>query len=152
VLALLALAAVPAHAREAGLWSTVNLCDPPGKPGAIGVRISIPMHGSPKHRQQQWARVRIQWYDGAAWQQIGSSGDTGWKHLGHGHGTFQGGTTFTYQPPPAGERLILRGFVNVQWRANGKVRGRATLPTESGHADPKNPRLTMSQATCEISR
>ena len=85
------------------------------------------------------ARIRIQWYDGSAWQSLGTSGDTGYKHVGHGRGTFQGGTTFTFDPPAAGQQLILRGVVNVQWRAGKKVRGRAQLPTESGHANPKNP-------------
>jgi hypothetical protein len=151
-LAALLLAAVPAHGREAGLWATVNLCDPPDKPAAVGVRVSIPAHGTRKHRQQQWARIRIQWFDGAAWKFMGSSGDSGYKHLGHGRGTIQGGTTFIFQPPAAGERLILRGVVNVQWRTRHKVRRRVTLQTESGHADPKDPRLATSLATCEISR
>jgi hypothetical protein len=151
-LAVLLLAALAAHAREAGLWATINMCDPPTKPGSVGVRISIPAHGTRKHRQQQWARIRIQWYDGSAWQPLGSMGDTGYKHLGHGRGTFQGGTTFTFDPPAAGQELILRGVVNVQWRTGKKVRGRATLPTESGHANPNDARLQMSLATCQISR
>ena len=41
-LMLLGLAALPAHAREPGLWATINLCDPPTNPGAVGVRVSIP--------------------------------------------------------------------------------------------------------------
>jgi hypothetical protein len=154
-LALLALAALPAQAREAGLWATINVCDPPARPGAVGVRVSIPMHGTRKHRQQQFARIRIQYFDGSAWQFIGSAGDSGWKHLGRGRGTIQGGTTFTFDPPAAGSRLVLRGIVSVQWRSGPRgrtVRGRATLPTETGHANPKDARLKISQATCEISR
>jgi hypothetical protein len=151
-LAVLLLAAVPAHGREAGLWATVNLCDPPGKPGAVGVRVSIPPHGTAKHRQQQWMRIRIQWFDGSAWQWLGKAGDTGFKHVGRGRGIWQGGTTFMFDPPPAGQQLVLRGVVNVQWRVAKKVRGRATLPTESGHAKPKDPHLATSLATCAISR
>jgi hypothetical protein len=154
-IAVVLLAAVPAGAREAGLWATVNQCDPAGNPGAVGVRVSIPMHGSLKHRQQQFARIRIQYFDGAAWQFIGSTGDSGWRHLGRGRGTVQGGTTFQFDPPAAGARLVLRGVVDVQWRAgrhSRAIRARATLPTESGHANPKNPRLHSSQATCQISR
>ena len=45
-LAALALPALPAHAREPGLWATINICDPPAKPGAVGVRVSIPRHGT----------------------------------------------------------------------------------------------------------
>lgn len=151
-LMLLALAALPAHAREPGLWATINLCDPPAKPGAVGVRASIPAHGTRKHRQQQWLRIRIQWFDGSAWQMLGKTGDTGYKHVGRGNGTWQGGTTFTFEPPAAGQQLILRGVVDVQWRLNKKVRGRAQLPTETGHANPKSPALATSLATCEISR
>ena len=151
-LALACLAALPAHAREPGLWATINLCDPPSKPGAVGVRVSVPAHGTRKHRQQRWVRIRIQWYDGSAWQYLGDTGDTGYKHVGRGRGTWQGGTTFMYDPPASGQQLILRGVVNVQWRVGKKVRGRATLPTESGHANPKNPALTTSLATCDISR
>jgi hypothetical protein len=151
-LATTLLAVLPAHAREPGLWATINVCDPPSKPGAVGVRVSIPRHGTRKHRQQQWARIRIQWFDGMAWQLIGPSGDSGYKHLGHGRGTVQGGTTFTFQPPPSGQQLILRGVIDVQWRRDKKVKSRATLPTESGHANPKKPVLATSKATCEISR
>jgi hypothetical protein len=116
------------------------------------VRVSIPRHGTRKHRQQQWARIRIQWFDGTMWQFIGPAGDSGYKHLGHGRGTIQGGTTFTFQPPAPGQQLILRGTVDVQWRLGRKVKSRATLPTESGHADPTKPILVTSKATCEISR
>ena len=152
VLLGLAAASPSAHAREPGLWATINLCDPPAKPGAVGVRASIPAHGTRKHPQQQWLRIRIQWYDGSAWQSLGKAGDTGYRHVGRGTGTWQGGTTFTFDPPAAGQQLILRGVVNVQWRAKSKVRGRAQLPTESGHANPKSPTLATSLATCEISR
>ena len=151
-LVALGLAALPAHAREAGLWATINICDPPAKPGAVGVRVSVPAHGTRKHRQQQWVRTRVQWFDGTAWQYLGDNGDTGFKHVGHGRGTWQGGTTFTFDPPAAGQQLILRAVVNVQWRVDKKIRGRASLPTESGHANPNNPALTTSLATCQISR
>ena len=152
VLAVLGLAALPAHGREPGLWSTINMCDPPANPGAVGVRVSIPAHGTRTHRQQQWLRIRIQWFDGTVWQALGAMGDTGYKHVGRGRGTWQGGTTFTFTPPAAGQELILRGIANVQWRVGKKVRGRARLTTESGHANPKNPVLATSLATCEIKR
>jgi hypothetical protein len=151
-LAMLALAAVPAHGRETGLWATINVCDPPDNPAAVGVRVSIPAHGPRRHPRQQWARIRIQWFDGTAWRFMGRSGDSRWRHLGRGRGTVQGGTTFTFAPPAAGQQLILRGVVDVRWRVRRKVRGRAALPTESGHQDANDPRLTTSLATCQISR
>jgi hypothetical protein len=150
-IAVVALAAVPAQAREAGLWATVNLCDTPARPAAIGVRVSIPKHA---RGQQQWARIRVEWFDDAAgaWKSMGPGGDSGWRRLGRAKGTVQGGTTFTFQAPGPGQRLVLHGVVDVQWRKKGKVRGRAKLPTESGHANPNDPQLTTSDATCQISR
>jgi hypothetical protein len=150
-IAALALLAVPAQGREAGLWATVNLCDTPAKPAAIGVRVSIPKHA---RGQQQWVRIRVEWFDGAAsaWKSMGPGGDSGWKRLGKGKGTVQGGTTFSFQPPAAGQRLVLHGSVDVQWRKKGKVKARAKLPTESGHANPSDPQLATSDATCEITR
>jgi hypothetical protein len=150
-IAALALAAVPAHAREAGLWATVNLCDTPSKPAAMGVRVSIPKHG---RGLEQWVRIRVEWFDGtaSAWKAMGPGGDAGWKRLGRGKGTVQGGTTFTFQPPAAGQRLVVHGVVDVQWRKKGKVKGRTKLPTESGHANPSDPQLATSDATCEITR
>lgn len=151
LLAVALLAVAPAQAREAGLWATVNVCDPPAKPAAMGVRVSVPSHGK---GQQQWVRIRVQWFDGSsgAWKAVAAGGDAGWKRFGRGRSTVQGGTTFTFQPPAAGERLVLRGVVDVQWRRKGKVKGRAKLPTESGHADAKDPQLAASDATCEIRR
>ena len=61
VLVVAALALVPAGAQAKGtahtdLWATVNLCDTPSRPGAVGVRVSIPRErGAP----QQWARTRL---------------------------------------------------------------------------------------------
>jgi hypothetical protein len=148
-IAVLLLAAAPGHAREPGLWATVNLCDTPAKPSAIGIRVSVPAHG---HRLEQWVRIRVEFFDGAAWKRVGAAGDAGWKRFGRGRGTVQAGTTFTYPPPAAGQSLILRGAVDVQWRHKHKVRSRAKLPTESGHASRTDPRLATSQATCEIKR
>jgi hypothetical protein len=148
-IAVLLLAAAPGHAREPGLWATVNLCDTPAKPSAIGIRVSVPAHG---RHLQQWVRIHVEFFDGATWKRVGDAGDAHWRRFGRGRGTVQAGTTFTYPPPPAGQSLILRGAVDVQWRKKHKVRGRAKLPTESGHSSKKDPRLAISQATCEIKR
>jgi hypothetical protein len=117
----------------------------------MGVRVSMPAHGK---GEQQWARVRVEWFDPgtSAWTPIGAGADSGFKRIGHGRGTAQGGTTFTFQAPAAGQSLVLRGAVDVQWRKRGRVKGRAKLPTESGHGVAKDRQLATSAATCEIKR
>ncbi len=64
----------------------------------------------------------------------------------------QGGTTFTFRPPAAGARLVLRAVVDVEWRRGGQVLDRARVPTTTGHADAADPYLTTSQTSCEIVR
>ena len=100
-LALTPAAALAKPAAHADLWATVNLCDTPAKPGAVGVRVSIPRErGAP----QQWARIRLQWFDGnkRAWRLVRSSGgDAGWARFGIGTRLVQGGTTFTFPLPEA---------------------------------------------------
>ena len=51
---------------------------------------------------QQWARIRLQWFDGSkrAWRVVRSSGgDAGWARFGIGTRLVQGGTTFTFPLP-----------------------------------------------------
>jgi hypothetical protein len=64
--ALVAAAPSTAAAKAGGhpdLWATVNLCDTPAHPGAVGVRVSIPRE---KGAPAQWARIRLQFFDGDA--------------------------------------------------------------------------------------
>ena len=154
VAAALALtpAAAPASPAHPGLWATVNLCDTPAKPGAIGVRVSIPRErGAP----QQWARIRLQWFDGSkrAWRVVRSSGgDAGWARFGIGTRLVQGGTTFTFPLPKPGARIVLRGIVDVEWRAGTKVVDRAHMTTTAGHRDSKDRQRRVSRSSCEITR
>jgi hypothetical protein len=157
VLAVALMALVPAGAQAKGaahtdLWATVNLCDTPSRPGAIGVRVSIPRErGAP----QQWARIRLQWFDGGAraWRLVKSSGgDAGWAYVGIGTRLVQGGFTFTFPPPKPGARIVLRGTVDVEWRDGTKVVDRAHMITTAGHRDPKDRQRRVSQSSCEIMR
>ena len=157
VLAVAALALAPAGAAaktaaHADLWATVNLCDTPSKPGAVGVRVSIPRErGAP----QQWARIRLQWFDGSAraWRIVRSSGgDAGWARFGIGTRLVQGGTTFTFPPPKAGARIVLRGTVDVEWRDGTEVVDRARMITTAGHRDGKDRQRRVSRSSCEIMR
>jgi len=156
VLAAAALALAPAGAAaktaaHANLWATVNLCDTPSKPGAVGVRVSIPRErGAP----QQWARIRLQWFDGSAlaWRVVRSGGDAGWARIGIGTRLVQGGTTFTFPLPKAGARIVLRGTVDVEWRDGTEVVDRAHMITTAGHRDGKDRQRRVSRSSCEITR
>jgi hypothetical protein len=155
VAAVAALAPTPAIAAKADphpdLWATVNLCDTPSRPGAVGIRVSIPRErGAPA----QWARIHLQWFDGdtRAWRRVRSGGDAGWARIGIGRRLVEGGTTFTFPPPKEGRRIVLRGVVDVEWRQSTKVVDRARLRTTSGHRDTKDRQRRVSRASCEIMR
>lgn len=157
-LALVACALLPAAASAArsqapaseSLWATVNQCDAPGRPGAVGVRVAIPDGVA---GPAQWARIRLQWFDarGRAWRALPSA-DAGWTRLGVGARPVEGGTTFTFTPPAAGTRLVLRGVVEVEWRTGDRVVDRARILTTAGHENPADPRLRTSRTSCEIAR
>jgi hypothetical protein len=154
-LVLAALTAAPAGAaakeEHSDLWATVNLCDSPSRPGAVGVRVSIPREmGAPR----QWARIRLQWFDGTdrAWRLVRSGGDAGWARIGIGTRLVQGGTTFTFPPPKPGARIVLRGLVDVEWRDGTEVVDHARLTTTAGHRDGKDKQRRVSRSSCEITR
>ena len=67
-------AAIAKTEARPDLWATVNLCDTPAKPGAVGVRVSIPRE---KGAPEQWARIHLQWFDGTklSWRALSSGGD-----------------------------------------------------------------------------
>jgi hypothetical protein len=147
-------AAASAARREAPVretpWATVNQCDTLAKPGSVGVRLAVPDdEGSPA----QWVRIRMQWFDAStrAWRNLASA-DAGWTRLGAGSRSVQGGTTFTFAPPSAGMRLVLRAAVEVEWRKGDTVVDSARLRTTAGHEDPSDAHLRTSRASCEIAR
>ena len=154
-LLLAALTSAPAGAatkeEHRDLWATVNLCDTPSKPGAVGVRVSIPREkGAPR----QWARIRLQWFDGSdrAWRLVRSGGDAGWARIGIGTRLVQGGFTFTFPPPKPGARIVLRGLVDVEWRDGTEVVDHARLTTTAGHRDGKDKQRRVSRSSCQITR
>jgi hypothetical protein len=128
----------------------VNACDPPQQPGGIGVRVSVPN----RRDAAQWIRIRIQFFDAdrLSWRVARSGGDAGWTKLSNGGGRFLGGTTFSFTPPAPGSRLKLRGLVDVEWRRGRRVLSHEQVTTHGGHADPADPLLQLSAATCEIAR
>lgn len=140
----------PAPPADDSLWATVNQCDSKQKPGAVGIRVAIPDGvGGP----EQWARIRLQWFDGSvrAWRALATA-DAGWQRLGIGARPVEGGTTFTFKPPAAGSRLVLRGVVEVEWRKGADVIDSARLLTTAGHQDAGDRHLAMSQTSCQIAR
>jgi hypothetical protein len=153
--AFLAILAPPGATAKTGahpdLWATVNLCDGPSNPGGVGVRVSIPREqGAP----QQWAHIHLQWFDGQAlaWRPLRSGGDAGWARIGVGTRLVQGGTTFSFTPPAAGTRLVLRGVVEIEWRKGTEVVDHARLRTTDGHAATGDPHRRVSRSSCEIKR
>ena len=64
----------------------------------------------------------------------------------------QGGTTFTFPPPKAGSRIVLRGLVDVEWRVGTRVVDRARVTTTAGHRDAKDRQRRVSRSSCEITR
>jgi hypothetical protein len=150
--ALVLPAAAPAAKKSPDLWATVNLCDPPTRPGAVGIRVSIPRErGAPR----QWARIRTQFYDREtrSWRRVRAGGDTGFARVGTGTRTVQTGTTFTFNVPAAGATpVVLRGLVDVQWRRGTKIVDRTRLVTEGGHEDPAVRALRQSLKTCTLKR
>ena len=157
-LALMAPALVPEAASAAplqpasDLWATINRCDPPDHPGAVGVRWSVPRR---RGGGAQWVRLRMQYFDGQerAWRGLRSAAGRGrWTRLGDGVGTVMSGRTFTFPLPAAGRRIVLRGRLDVEWRRGRRVVERRRLLTTGGHADPSDPALAVSRRSCEIRR
>jgi hypothetical protein len=155
--ALLSLAAVLSFAAPAvaagpfdpDLWATVNVCNTPDHPAAMGVRVSLP----PRYRHEaQWMRIQVQWYDisSGQWKLLPAGGDTGWKKIGNGRRLVQSGTIFKFRQPATGHYLLLRGLVDVQWRRRGHMTGTARTTTLPGHADASDPLLAQSHRGCII--
>jgi hypothetical protein len=63
-----------------------------------------------------------------------------------------GGTTFPFTPPQPGTLIKLRGLVDVEWRRGRRVLSRERVTTRGGHANPADPLLQVSAATCELRR
>ena len=140
---LAALLAVPAGALAKSnadlLWATVNVCDSKNQPDVIGIRGSMPGTG---RKGQMLMRFRVQYWTGKAWRMVeGDAADSGFLLVGSSrYKVRQDGATFNFAPDEDGTQL-LRGYVQFQWREDGKVVRRETEVTEPGHrsargADP----------------
>ncbi len=150
------LAAAPASAadprKSRHLWATVNVCDTERNPDTLGIRASMP--GSGRKRETMWMRFRVQYRsdrDGLWHNFVSDGADSGPVKVAR-HARYrkrQSGFLFPFEPQ-VGDRYLLRGSVEFQWRRGGKVVRRVKELTSGGHradvADPDG----FSAATCEI--
>jgi hypothetical protein len=114
------LMAPQAHAGDPDLWATVNLCDTPAYPDAMGVRASMPGNGT---RQRMYMRFNATWYSRArqAWYPVKGNGRSKWIYVGTAkYRARQGGWTFQFAPPAPNTDFIVRGVVEFQWRKRRK--------------------------------
>jgi hypothetical protein len=156
LLALAALAQVAvgqAAAREAPapMWATVNICDTPGSPNAMGVRASIPGDGTRARMEvrftaQHWNPVMGDWAPVAGvprspWLDAGSA-RWRWRQVGY---------TFSFEPLPLGEVTTLRGVAELRWRDGDEVVRSRTRVTRPGveHVHEGDP-IETSRAVCTI--
>jgi hypothetical protein len=135
LLLLLALAIpAPATASHAGrLWATVNICDTPDYPNALGVRASMPGNGT---SQTMWMRFSASYFDRATedWRPVGGNSRSPWIKLGNArYRSRQAGRRFQIDPPAPITSHVVRGVVRFQWRRKKKVVRREKQKTLSGH-------------------
>jgi hypothetical protein len=121
--ALALLAPAPASAlRTELLWATVNICDTSAHPNMIGVRASMPGN---RRRQRMYMRFSAEFFSEArrSWRLVHGSGRSRWMYVGSSrYRSRQAGFTFSFDPPAAGGRFLLRGAVDFQWRARKRAR------------------------------
>lgn len=136
--------------QSRNLWTTLDICNPPDRPHTVGIRGSMPSDG---HRKDlMFMRFQLQYLDITTqkWVDLGPSADSGFIDLGNAGSLRQAGRTFELVPSSAS--YTLRGYVEYQWRREGKAVHSGWRTTTAGHtslagADPAN----FSAATCSIS-
>lgn len=134
-LSALLLLSVPGPAgsapRPRDLWATVNVCDTAAQPDAMGVRARMPGDAR-RRRAQMYMRFRAQFFSEAEgiWHNVGGEGRSPWIRLGSARVRHrETGYTFRFEAPAAGERFVLRGVVDYQWRERRRVGRRKKLRT-----------------------
>lgn len=155
-LLLVLLTALPAHAADPRksrlLWATVNVCDTERNPDTLGVRASMP--GSGRRKESMWMRFRVQYFSEREqlWHNFTAEGtDSGAVRVARRATPRRREAGFLFPfSPDVGDRYVLRGQVEFQWRRGGRVVRRVKELTTAGHrpsiADPKG----HSAASCEI--
>ena len=148
------VAAAPgtADARKVkDLWATVNVCDTPKSPNAMGVRARIPGDGT---RRRMYMRFTAEFRSAGKWKMVPGRGRSGWLLAGSARFRYKEyGYTFGFDPPPAGTSYLMRGFVQFEWRktAHGRVERRARRYSAAGHPSAESQPKGYSAAKCRIS-
>jgi hypothetical protein len=120
----LALLAAPAAAEASpnpALWATVNRCDTPSAPNAMGVRAAMPGDGT---RERMYVRFTAQFYSHARgrWLTAAGSGQSPWLYVGRArYRSLQTGWTFPFAPPPKGTVFRVRALAEFEWRSRRRV-------------------------------
>ncbi len=138
------VAAVNRAKRSKALWATINLCNPRGHRGQVGVRGQMPSLGFPSRlvmvfrlyywspAQHDYAPVR----DSRHAYVVGRSADA----------TIQYGISYTFTA-----KVTLIGQITFKWFRGPRELGEATLFTSGGHPQVSDavPR-GYSVATCTV--
>ena len=137
--ALAAASALPKPGSGA-IWATVDVCDTPAHPQAIGIRGSMP--GTGDARDSMFMRFVVE-YRGrhGLWRALGGGSSSGFVAVGDGAARVrEAGRDFTIASMTA-HTYLLRGVVTFQWRLRGRVLASAVRSTTAGRhasagADP----------------
>ncbi|MDP8943343.1 MAG: hypothetical protein M3N16_04400 [Actinomycetota bacterium] len=150
----LAGSAGPALA-DATPWATINVCDTPHHPNALGVRASMPGNGT---HQRMYMRFVVQYLDARRWEFVDLGGALRSRWILAGSARFrrrEAGYTFRLNPPPDGRSYVLRARAELQWR---RRRGRRFVVVRRARAITEADRATaagadppgFSAATCQL--
>jgi hypothetical protein len=124
------LLAGPAASAVAGapsrdLWATVNICDTPSAPNAVGVRAAMPGDAAAP-RERMYVRFTAQWYSTKrqAWLPVKGNLRSPWLYVGRARfSSRQAGWTFGFGAPSSGVFLV-RAVADFEWRARRKAEHR----------------------------
>ena len=130
-------------------WATVNTCDTATAPNSVGMRVGVRGDG---RRRAAYARFSAQWWSPTrkAWVPVAGRSASPWLRVGSTvFVSSQHGWTFSFRPADRSESYIVRGLVELQWRAAGRVVRSGTLVTRGGlqGVDQGDPGGT-SRASC----
>jgi hypothetical protein len=128
LLAIVSLATLVVPAGAAGrpradgaagrhLWATVNLCDTPGSPNAMGVRASMPGNG---RRHRMYVRFNAHYWSAGErrWRRVAGQGVSPWIYAGSARfRARQAGWTFRFDAPARGAGFVTRATADFEWRA-----------------------------------
>lgn len=124
-IALLSAPGAAGARPDPGLWATVNRCDTPSAPNAMGVRAAMPGDGS---RERMYVRFAAQFFSHARgrWLPVAGNGRSPWLYVGLArYRSLQTGWTFPFSAPPAGTVFRVRAVAEFEWRARHRKARRA---------------------------